>query len=109
MNRLRRLQNGKALLQLGERARVISVGDLDMPAGVEFDDLGPSLREELMGRFQTPPPRREPQLTEADADEEMKRVRRKKLREIAGEITAVRDRGFAELDQFIPSKGLELA
>jgi hypothetical protein len=47
-------------------------------------------------------------LTNEETDDQLKRSRRAKLREIAAEVTAARDRGFAETDKYTPAKGLEL-
>ena len=107
--KLRRVGADKAVVMIeGRGARIVDISGLNI---FPTDPLDLEVERELTNRFENwrLKPKPQPQIRTAAADEELKTVRREKLRKIAEEITRARDRGFAETDKYIPSKGLELA
>ena len=104
MTEIHRLKTGRALVTIDGKTRL--VGAID-----ESD-------EKLVERFHqatrrvAPPSEPIIQAVKSFAhnpeDTLLKQARRAKLREIANEITAARDRGFGETDKYTPTKGLEL-
>ena len=104
----KKLPGDKALVCVNDEIRVVDISGLDIADDIS-NDYSQELQRELMWRFDNTQPKRKPEPPALAAEDQLKIARRKKLRENAAEITKARDRGFAESDKYVPSKGLELA